>query len=81
MASSLYRWLGTRVGRGYQTAKSNHIFRDLVDAAARITLTDSELQVRFNRHAHNPLLVAAGFPDISTPIPWLENKRLRFIFG
>jgi hypothetical protein len=54
-----------------QAANSNHIFRDLV-AAARVTLTDNELQVRFNRRAHNPLLVAARFLDMSTPIPWLD---------
>ena len=81
MASSLYRWLGTCVGRGYQTAKSQHIFGDLVDAAARVTLTDSELQVGFHRRAHHPLLVAAGFPSLATPIPWLGNRRLRLIFG
>jgi len=79
MASSLYRLLGSRVGHGYQTAKSRHIFRDLVNATARVTLTDGEIQVRLNRRAHNPLLTAAGFADVQTPIPWLGNKRLRLI--
>jgi hypothetical protein len=27
------------------------------------------------------LLKAAGFEEIKTPIPWLGNKTLRFIFG
>jgi transposase len=81
MASSLYRCLGTEVGRGYQTAKSQHTFRDLVEAAAWVTVTDSELQVRFHRRAHNPLLVAAGFADRLIPIPWLQHRRLRLVFG
>ncbi len=80
MASSLYRLLGKKIGRGYATAKSRHIFRDFVDAPAQVNLTAQEIQVRFYKRAHNPLLLAAGFADIHIPIPWLDNKRLRFVF-
>ena len=38
MASSLYRLLGQRVGNGYETAKSRHIFRDLVNGSAHIRI-------------------------------------------
>ncbi len=34
MASSLYRLPGTRVGNGYETARSRHIFRNLVEVTA-----------------------------------------------
>ena len=34
MASSLYRYLAQRIGHGYETAKSAHLFRDFVDATA-----------------------------------------------
>lgn len=81
MASSLYRLLGSKVGNGYQRAKSRHIFRDLVDASATITIADQDIIVRFQKRAHNPLLIAAGFDKIDLPIPWLRKKRLRFIFG
>jgi hypothetical protein len=81
MASSLYRILGERIGKGYETAKSRHIFRDFVNAVALITLTDKEIQVRFQKRAHNPLLLAAGFADTDLPVPWLEGRRLRLIFG
>jgi Transposase DDE domain len=80
MGSSLYRLLGKKIGKGYDTAKSRHIFRDFVDAPAQISLTDKEIQVRFYKRAHNPLLLAAGFADTDVPIPWLDNKHLRFIF-
>jgi hypothetical protein len=80
MGSSLYRLLGKKIGRGYETAKSQHIFRDLVDAPAQISLTENEVQVRFYKRTHNPLLLAAGFADTDVLIPWLDNKRLRFIF-
>ena len=81
MASSLYRLLGAKVGHGYAEAKADHIFRDLVDATALVTLTDTEIQVRFQKRAHNPLLLAAGLETGATPIPWLGGKKLRLMFG
>jgi hypothetical protein len=81
MASSLYRLLGAKVGNGYAEAKADHIFRDLVNATASVTVTATEILVRFQKRAHNPLLLAAGFDRASTPIPWLGGKSLRLIFG
>jgi hypothetical protein len=81
MASSLYRLLGQRIGDGYETAKSRHIFGDLIDATAQVTIADREIEVRFRKRAHNPLLVAAGFDKTNLPIPWLDGKRLRLVFG
>jgi hypothetical protein len=81
MASSLYRLLGAQIGNGYATAKSRHIFRDFVDAVAQVMLTETEILVRFQKRAHNPLLLAAGFADRSTPVPWLGRRRLHLIFG
>jgi hypothetical protein len=81
MASSLYRLLAGRVGHGYETAKSRHLFRDFVNASAVVRMTDEEIQVRFQRRAHNPLLIGAGFDQSDVAIPWLNKKRLRFVFG
>jgi hypothetical protein len=81
MASSLYRLFGTQVGNGYATAKSRHIFRDFIDAVGHVTLTEDEVIVRFQKRAHNPLLLAAGFGDRCPPVPWLGNRRLRLLFG
>lgn len=81
MASSLYRLLGQRIGNGYETAKSRHLFRDLVDATAQVTITGKEIEVRFQKRAHNPLLLAANFDKTDLPIPWLDGKRLRLVFG
>jgi hypothetical protein len=81
MASSLYRLLGAQVGRGYEKAKSRHIFRDFIDAMGLITLTDHEIIVRYQKRAHNPLLIAAGFANTDVSVPWLGDKRLRLVFG
>lgn len=81
MASSLYRLLGAQVGRGYEEAKSRHIFRDFIDAVGLITLTDHEIIVRYQKRAHNPLLIAAGFANTDVSVPWWGDKRLRLVFG
>jgi len=81
MASSLYRYLGQRIGNGYEAAKSRHLFRDFVDATASIGIDGRAITVQFQKRAHNPLLVAAGFDQIDTRIPWLGNRRLEFLFG
>jgi hypothetical protein len=81
MASSLYRLLGERIGNGYATAKSQHIFRDLINAVAHVSIGEREITVRFQKRAHNPLLMAAGFAKTDLPVPWLGKKRLRFVFG
>lgn len=81
LASSLYRLLGLRLGDGYETAKARHIFRDFVDATATIRLTTTEIVVRFQKRAHNPLLLAAGFAETDVPVPWLGRKHLRLELG
>jgi|HubBroStandDraft_2_1064218.scaffolds.fasta_scaffold51521_1 hypothetical protein len=81
MASSLYRLLGERVGNGYATAKSQHIFRDFINAVAHVMITEREIVVRFQKRAHNPLLMAADFAKTDLPVPWLRNRRLQLVFG
>jgi hypothetical protein len=81
MASSLYRLLAGCIGNGYEHAKSRHLFRDFIDASAKVTITESEIVVKFQKRAHNPLLVAVGFDKTDEAVPWLGNKRLRLVLG
>jgi hypothetical protein len=81
MASSLYRLLAVQIGNGYEHAKSRHLFQDFVDTTAQITLTPDQLIIRFQKRAHNPLLLAAGFDKIDATIPWLDGKLLRLILA
>jgi hypothetical protein len=81
MASSLYRLLGAKLGNGYEVAKADHIFRDFVDATAHVRLTEKDILVRFQKRAHNPLLLAARFDHTRISVPWLGGKRLRLQFG
>ena len=73
--------MACRIGNGYEVAKSRHLFRDFIDATAGIRITEQEIVVRFQKRAHNPLLIAAGFDKTDVVIPWLGGKRLRLVFG
>jgi hypothetical protein len=46
MASSLYRLLAGRIGRGYEQAESRHLFQDFVNATAQVKMTKSDIVVR-----------------------------------
>jgi hypothetical protein len=81
MGSSLYRLLGARIGNGYATAKSRHIFRDFVECMAHVRINDDAVVVRFGKRAHNPLLLQAGFADTEVPVAWWGGRRLRLEFG
>jgi transposase len=81
MASSLYRLFGLKIGNGYEKAKSRHIFRDFIDAAATVVISERDIMVRFQKRAHNPLLTAADLDKTDIRIPWLGGKKLHFIFG
>ena len=81
MASSLYRLLGNQIGKGYEQAKSRTLFRDFVDAHATVDIGAREITVRFQKRAHNPLLLNAGFDKTPIKIPWLRNRLLQLVFG
>lgn len=81
MGSSLYRLLGMEIGQGYERAKSRTLFRDFVDAHATVDIAGKDIVVRFQKRAHNPLLLKAGFQKKHPAIPWLGSKKLNLVFG
>lgn len=76
IASGLYRLLARRM-RGYADAQARHIFRDLIDTPADVTVTDSEIQVHFHRRAHLPIVLASGLLNTPVSIPWWPGYSLR----
>jgi hypothetical protein len=81
MASSLYRLLGERIGNGYRRASSRKLFRDFVDATAYVMISENDITIRYQKRAHNPLLLAAGFDNSTIQVPWLGARRLTLVFG
>lgn len=78
LASGLYRLIGRRM-RGYHDAQARQIFRDLIDMPADVSVTETEVTVRFHRRAHLPIILASELPKSSTRVPWWNDRILRFV--
>ena len=76
IASGLYRRLAQRM-RGYAECQARQVFRDLVDMPADVTITEGEVQVRFHRRAHLPIIAASGLLDEPVAVPWWNGMSLR----
>ena len=76
IASGLYRLLARKM-RGYADAQARVIFRDLIDMPATVDVTEKEVQVRFDRRAHLPIVLASGLLDTAVDVPWWNGMRLR----
>ena len=76
IASGLYRLLARRM-RGYADAQARHIFRDLIDTPADVSISAREVHVRFPRRAHLPIIIASGILDSSVKLPWWGHHTLR----
>ena len=81
MAGSLYRLMAQRIGREYARAQPKRLFRNLLDLSARVDIEPTRVVVTFDKRAHNPYLVASGFADTPTPMPWFGDKQLVLQFA
>ncbi len=81
MASTLYRLLARRIGHQHERTKAQQLFDRFVRTAATVRIGPELIEVRLGRRAHNPLLIAAGFGQQETAIPWLANRKLRIVIG
>jgi len=76
IASGLYRLLARRM-RGYADAQARHIFRDLIDMPADVSISERAVHVHFHRRAHLPIIIASGLLSSPTKVPWWHNHTLR----
>jgi len=76
IASGLYRLLARRM-RGYAEAQARHIFRDLIDTPAEVSVSQREVHVHFHRRAHLPIIIASGILNSPLKLPWWHNYTLR----
>ncbi len=55
--------------RGYADVQARVVFRDLIDMPATEDVTEKEVQVRFDRRAHLPI-VPQGSSIPRLEVPW-----------
>jgi transposase len=76
LASGLYRLFARRM-RGYADAQARHIFRDLLDMPADVTIGGDGVHVQFHRRAHLPIIIGSGLLDQPVAVPWWNGLPLR----
>jgi hypothetical protein len=79
VAGNLYRMLASKLSR-YETATPERIWRHFLDTPGTLDITDEAVTVDLNLRTYHPVLIDAGIADLDQPIPWLNNRRLRFRF-
>lgn len=76
IASGLYRLLARRM-RAHADAQARHLFRDLIDTPADVSISTREVHVHFHRRAHLPIIIASGILESAVKVPWWHNHTLR----
>jgi len=79
IATGLYRMIARKLP-GFESAKARQVFRHFLDTPAQITIEGRTVEVTLPKRAHNPLLIAAGLAEGSTPVPWWDDHRLTLRF-
>lgn len=77
IASGLYRLLARKM-RGYADAQARVIFRDLIDMPATVDITEREVQVRFHRRAHLPVVFILRSSRCTGRCSMVERYALTF---
>ncbi len=78
LADLLYRKLADRL-RGFARAGPSRLFRKFADTPGLVEITATEIVVRLDKRAHNPLLKEAGLTKPTRPVPWLQGRTVRII--
>lgn len=79
LAGNLYRLLARKLPR-YQHATPDRIWRHFLDATGTLHITDRAVTVDLAVRTYHPVLIDAGYADLSIPIPWWNDRELRFRF-
>jgi hypothetical protein len=79
IAGNLYRLLARGLPR-YERATPDRIWRHFLNATGTLHTTDDTITVDLRLRAYHPVLIDAGLADQTTPIPWLDDRQLRFRF-
>jgi hypothetical protein len=77
VAGALLRTLARRLPR-HETVAPDRIWRHFLHATATLDVTHRAVTVSFDPRAYLATVADAGFAGLDLPIPWWDNRRLRF---
>ncbi len=79
VAGNLYRLFARKLPR-YESATPDTVWRHFLDATGTLHITPDAVTCALNLRSHHPVLIDAGFADLEVPIPWWNDRPLRFRF-
>jgi hypothetical protein len=79
VAGNLYRLFARKLPR-YENATPDTVWRHFLDATGTLHITADAVTCALNLRSHHPVLIDAGFADLQVPIPWWNDRPLRFRF-
>lgn len=79
VAQGCYRWLGKQL-KGFEKAAPKQLYRRFVETAGLVEVEVDRVVVRFDRRSHNPILREAALDREAPAIPWLQGRKINFIY-
>ena len=79
LAGNLYRLFARTLPR-YTHATPDTLWRHFFDDTGTLHVTPDGVTVDLALRSHHPVLIDAGYAELTTPIPWWDHRTLRFRF-
>jgi hypothetical protein len=79
IADTLYCRLAQQL-RGFEDCDAPKVFRNFVKGGGSVEVRDGNINVKFSKRAHNPVLRAVTWSNLPQQIPWLNGANLSFQF-
>jgi hypothetical protein len=79
LAQGCYRWLGKQL-KGFEKAAPKQLYRRFIETAGLVEVEAERVIVRFDRRSHNPILREAALDQDAPVIPWLQNRKITFLY-
>ncbi len=79
IADTLYCRLAQQL-RGFEDCDAPKIFRNFVKGGGTVEVRDGNINVKYSKRAHNPVLRSVDWSTLPKRIPWLNGANLSFQF-
>jgi hypothetical protein len=80
IADTLYCRLAQQL-RGFEDCDAPKIFRNFVKGGGSVEVRDGNINVKFSKRAHNPVLRSVAWSTLPKQMPWLNGANLSLQFS
>jgi hypothetical protein len=80
IADTLYYRLAQQL-RGFEDCDAPKIFRNFVKGGGSVEVRDGNINVKFSKRAHNPVLRSVAWSTLPKQMPWLNGANLSLQFS